>query len=201
MLISHVTPVDNQIFENMNNQTSCLEGINFWYRVSTDLCPITVINVDAGSQDPLPSPISLPIPPHLSIHIAPKMLCLGQFILRIYPQTPVSFPELPQLAFLHQGTRRVHVWCSSNVQFGDLGDAESHFLGVRISLSAPWQFTRISTEVLLLLATFLGSHLTLLFHTAQKILIPQINFNHSIHSFLLFCFVSHRLLFLSLLLL
>ena len=57
------------------------------------------------------------------------MFCLGQFIIKIYPPTPVSFPELPQPVFLQRGTRRVHVWCSSNIKFGDLSEAKSYFLG------------------------------------------------------------------------
>jgi hypothetical protein len=79
------------------------------------------------------------------------MLCLGQFIIRIYPPTLVSFPELPQPVFLQQGTRHLHVWCSSNIKFGDLSEAESYFLGPigSCSLNLTEEATQTSEQNLL----------------------------------------------------
>ena len=58
-----------------------------------------------------------------------NILCLGQFIIPLYCPTPISFPELPQRAFLQRGTSLVHVWCSATSQFGDLSQMESSYIG------------------------------------------------------------------------
>ncbi|OAV93618.1 hypothetical protein PTTG_27280 [Puccinia triticina 1-1 BBBD Race 1] len=58
-----------------------------------------------------------------------NVLCLGQFIIPLHPNSSFPFTELPQQAFLQRGRNRVHVWSAPRLQFGDLSQLESEFLG------------------------------------------------------------------------
>ena len=88
------------------------------------------------------------------------MFCLGQFIIKIYPPAPNSFPELPQPVFLQKGTRQVHVWCSSNIKFGDSSEPKSCFLGPLLGpigsclLNITKEATKISDQSLLRFRVF-----------------------------------------------
>jgi len=79
-----------------------------------------------GSTDSFPTPERHFLNHHCTMS---NLLCLGQFIIPLYRPTPISLPEFHQPAFLQRGTRRVHVWCSPRLLFGDLDQLGSDYIG------------------------------------------------------------------------
>jgi hypothetical protein len=99
-----------QITAKMNNQTYVVKGIFFLYCAPPNLCLTTVIKEGAWGHIPLHLP-SHSLPLVIWSPISSKMFFLGQFIIKIYCPTSVSFPELLQPVFLQQETHWEHFLC------------------------------------------------------------------------------------------